>query len=135
MKSLPTALKRCSKYFLEIEVLGSNKGIFLSQRKYIIDLLDETGYSQQSHTSSMPNIKLAADDGELLIDPKRCRKIVGNLYYLRVTRPDIAFSVRLLANLCLHLEGPIGMLLFTFYSMLRVQLGMGFGTKVMGIVR
>ncbi|XP_057984606.1 uncharacterized mitochondrial protein AtMg00810-like [Hevea brasiliensis] len=31
------------KYFLGIEVARSDKGIFISQRKYILDLLEETG--------------------------------------------------------------------------------------------
>lgn len=31
------------KYFLGIEVLRSRKGIFINQRKYILDLLAETG--------------------------------------------------------------------------------------------
>jgi len=31
------------KYFLGIEVAYSRQGIFVSQRKYIIDLLKETG--------------------------------------------------------------------------------------------
>ena len=31
------------KYFLGIEVLRSKRGIFISQRKYILDLLAETG--------------------------------------------------------------------------------------------
>ena len=33
------------KYFLGIEVSRSNKGIFLSQRKYALDLLQETSMS------------------------------------------------------------------------------------------
>ena len=31
------------KYFLGIEVAHSRKGIFISQQKYILDLLKETG--------------------------------------------------------------------------------------------
>lgn len=31
------------KYFLGIEVLRSRVGIFISQRKYVLDLLAETG--------------------------------------------------------------------------------------------
>ena len=31
------------KYFLGIEVMRSKKGIFLTQRKYVLDLLKETG--------------------------------------------------------------------------------------------
>ena len=31
------------KYFLGIEVARSKQGIFISQRKYVLDLLQETG--------------------------------------------------------------------------------------------
>ena len=37
------------KYFLGIEVSRSKKGMFLSQRKYVLDLLEETGKIKQSH--------------------------------------------------------------------------------------
>ena len=33
------------KYFLGIEVSWSNKGIFISQEKYVLDLLQETSMS------------------------------------------------------------------------------------------
>jgi Reverse transcriptase (RNA-dependent DNA polymerase) len=31
------------KYFLEIEIIHSTKGLFICQRKYTLDLLKETG--------------------------------------------------------------------------------------------
>ena len=58
-------------------------------------MLDETRLlaAKPYDTPLMPNIKLAVDDGELLIDPERYRMIVGKLNYLTITRLDIAFSV------------------------------------------
>ena len=38
-------------------------------------------------------LKLTPDDGELLKDPVKYRRLMGRLIYLMVTRPDIAFSV------------------------------------------
>ena len=48
------------KYFLEIEVAYSKTEIFLSQRKYTLDLLAETGLlgGKGAHILVDPNIKL-----------------------------------------------------------------------------
>ena len=32
------------KYFLDVEVMRSKRGIFLSQRKYVLDLLSKIGF-------------------------------------------------------------------------------------------
>jgi len=51
------------KYFLGIEVSRSRKGIFLSQRKYTLDLLQETGMSacQPTDTLVEEGLKLYVD--------------------------------------------------------------------------
>ncbi|KAK2356004.1 hypothetical protein QL285_093367 [Trifolium repens] len=48
------------KHFLGIEVTHSRKGIFISQQKYIVDLLQETGKTacKPACTPIDPNVKL-----------------------------------------------------------------------------
>ena len=88
------------RYFLGIEVARSKQGIFISQRKYVLDLLKETGMlsSKSSETPMDPNIKFNKDDGELLHDPGRYRRLVGKFIYLTVTRPDITFAVGIVSQ-------------------------------------
>nr|GEX17042.1 putative RNA-directed DNA polymerase [Tanacetum cinerariifolium] len=51
------------KYFLGIEVARCQEGIFLPQRKYIVDLLAEVGllYCKPEDTPSVPNLKLGCE--------------------------------------------------------------------------
>ena len=64
--------------------MRSKKGIYLSQRKYVLDLLSETGKlgAKPSGTSMMLNQQLVK--GELCKDPQRYRRLVGKLNYLTV---------------------------------------------------
>ncbi|RVW76474.1 Retrovirus-related Pol polyprotein from transposon TNT 1-94 [Vitis vinifera] len=82
------------KYFLGIEVSRSKKGMFLSQRKYVLDLLKETGKieAKPCTTPMVPNVQLMPDDGDPFYNPERYRRVVGKLNYLTVTRPDIAYA-------------------------------------------
>ena len=41
------------KYFLAVEVMRSKQGIILSQRKYVLDLLSETGKLEAKPCSSL----------------------------------------------------------------------------------
>ncbi|MFS7918608.1 putative RNA-directed DNA polymerase [Helianthus anomalus] len=83
------------KYFLGIEVLRSKQGIFICQRKYVLDLLAETGMVEcrPADTPMMVNHGLHMEDGADLADKERYQRIVGKLIYLSHTRPDIAYAV------------------------------------------
>ena len=68
------------KYFLGIEVDRSKKSILLSQRKYVLDLLSESGMLRcRSINSPMDvNTKLLPDEGELFKDVGRYKRLVRN---------------------------------------------------------
>jgi len=88
------------KYFLGIEVARSQLGIALSQRKYTLDLLSETGMLGAKPVDSPMdvNCRLSDDQGELLHKPEKYRRLVGKLNYLTVTRPDISFAVSVVSQ-------------------------------------
>ncbi|GAA0170000.1 hypothetical protein LIER_24362 [Lithospermum erythrorhizon] len=44
-----------------------------------------------------PNVQFTHDD-KLFDNPEKCRRLVGKLNYLRVTRPDITFAIMLLVR-------------------------------------
>ena len=83
------------RYFLGIEVAQSSSGIVLSQRKYALDVLEETEMLNCKPMDSPmdPNVKLLPRQGEPFTDPRRYRRFVGRLNYLTITQPDISFAV------------------------------------------
>ena len=79
--------------------MRSKRGIFLSQRKYVLDLLSETGkLAAKSCQSPMAQSLHLTREGELFEDPERYKRLVGKLNYLTVTRPDIAYSVSVVSQ-------------------------------------
>lgn len=72
------------KYFLGIEVTCVPEGLVLSQRKYILDILDDCGM-QGCRPSSFPikqNLKLDKGEKESKVDASQYRRIAGRLLYL-----------------------------------------------------
>ncbi|XP_048491475.1 uncharacterized mitochondrial protein AtMg00810-like [Beta vulgaris subsp. vulgaris] len=88
-------------YFLGIEVHRNDKGIFLSQRKYIKDILVDAGM-EECFVAPAPlstGLKLSPEVGDLLDStPDVYRRLVGRLLYLGITRPDLSYSVQHLSQ-------------------------------------
>ena len=87
------------KYFVGVEVMRSKYEIFLSQRKYVLDLLSKTRKLGSKPCSSLIAQSLhLSGEGELFRDPERCRRLIGKLNYLTITHPDIAHSVSVVSQ-------------------------------------
>jgi hypothetical protein len=88
------------KYFLGIEVSRSNKGIFLCQRKYTLDLLQETGMSacQPVDAPIKEGLKLCVEPNQVPADKVRYQRLVGRLMYLAHTRPDLAYALSVISQ-------------------------------------
>ena len=69
------------KYFLGIEVARSKRGIFLSQRKYVLDLLTEVGMldCKPADSSTVQNKKLGVYPDQEPADKESYQRLVGKL--------------------------------------------------------
>ncbi|WKA03136.1 hypothetical protein VitviT2T_021265 [Vitis vinifera] len=88
------------KYFLGIEVSRSSEEIFLSQRKYALDILQETGMSgcQLINTLIEEGLKLCVEPNQVSTDKGRYQRLVGRLMYLAHTRPDLAYALSVVSQ-------------------------------------
>ena len=98
-----------TKFLLGVEVIRDreNRTIALSQRQYIIDMLERYGMSDCNPVSTpmQPNLKLSKAMGPQTPDEEEYMSkvpylnAVGSLQYLAtMTRPDIAYAVSTLAR-------------------------------------
>ncbi|XP_060965504.1 uncharacterized mitochondrial protein AtMg00810-like [Cannabis sativa] len=88
------------KYFPGFEIARAEEGLFLCQRKYTLQLLEDSGFmgSKPSKTPMDPKLKLDNEHGEALDNPSHYRQLVGKLLYLTLSRPDITYAVNSLSQ-------------------------------------
>ena len=90
------------KYFLGIEVARSTSGIYLHQRKYTLDILQDSSLlgAKPSKILMEQNHTLQKSESAFLSSSEVAsyRRLVGRLLYLTVTRSDLAYSVQVLSQ-------------------------------------
>ncbi|KAM1784958.1 hypothetical protein ACFX12_037917 [Malus domestica] len=93
-------------YFLGLQITYKSTGLFVSQTKYIQDLLAKVDMqdAKSCATPCLPYHRLSKTEGTLYHSPEQYRSIVGALQYLTFTRPDIAFAVN---QCCQFMHNPL----------------------------
>ncbi|GKA47809.1 putative ribonuclease H-like domain-containing protein, partial [Tanacetum coccineum] len=82
-------------FFLGLQVKQKNDGIFISQDKYVAEILKKFGFTEVKTASTPMETQkplLKDEDGEE-VDVHLYRSMIGSLMYLTSSRPDIMFAV------------------------------------------
>jgi len=87
-------------FFLGLQIKQLNDGIFISQSKYVNELLKNFKMHESKHTSTpmTTSTKLDQDLNGKPVNDKTYRGMIGSLLYLTASRLDIMFSVCLCAR-------------------------------------
>ena len=81
-------------YFLGLQVKQSFTGIFISQEKYLKEMLKKFQMEDSSTVSTpMVGCKLSKDDISLDVDQRTYHSMIGILLYIIASRPDIMQAV------------------------------------------
>nr|GFA66854.1 ribonuclease H-like domain-containing protein [Tanacetum cinerariifolium] len=91
-------------YFLGILVTRDSSGMFLSQRKYAMEILERAHMvgCNPSRTPVDTEFKLG-DGGTPVVNPTLYQSLAGSLQYLTFTRPDITYAVQ---QVYLYIQDP-----------------------------
>ncbi|XP_019173019.1 PREDICTED: uncharacterized protein LOC109168450 [Ipomoea nil] len=91
-------------FFLGIETLKVDGGLFLSQRRYMGDILTRAGMSDCKSLATLVAVTQAATPSTHSFDnPTQYCSIIGALQYLTIIRPDHSYAVN---RLCQFMHSP-----------------------------
>ena len=87
-------------YFLGLQIKQLKNGTFVSQGKYIKDMLKKFGMSDSKAISTPmgTNGNLDSDASGNMVDQKLYWSMIGSLLYVTASRPDVMFSVCMCAR-------------------------------------
>ena len=85
------------RFFLGIEVMQRDNGIFICQRRYALEILRRFGMVESNEVNSpiVPRFKASKDKDGAPVDESVFKQLVGSLIYLTAIRPDIMFATSL----------------------------------------
>jgi hypothetical protein len=82
-------------FFLGLQIRQRNQGIFISQTKYIKEMLKRFGmeYCKPIITPMQTSCKLSKDDDSKSTNQRQYRSMIGSLLYVTASRPDVMQAV------------------------------------------
>jgi hypothetical protein len=82
-------------FFLGLLIRQSKQGVFISQTKYIREILKRFGMEDCKPviTPMQTSCKLRKDDDSKSTYQKQCRSMIGSLLYVIVSRPGVMQEV------------------------------------------
>lgn len=91
-------------YFLDIQLLHTEKGIFLSQKRVAETILQRANMLDCQPLATPMAAQLAVPNGSEKFEiGTHYRAIVGSLQYLQFTRPDLAYAAN---SVCQYMHKP-----------------------------
>ena len=87
-------------YFLGLQIKQMKNGTFMSQGKYIKDMLKKFGMDDAKAISTLmgTNGSLDSDASGNMMDQKMYRSMIRSLLYVTASRPDVMFNVCMCAR-------------------------------------
>jgi hypothetical protein len=87
-------------YFLSLQIKQLKNDTFVSQHKYIKEMLKKFGMNESKAISTpmRTNDNLDSDASGNMVNQKLYRSMIGSLLYVTASRPDVIFSVRMCAR-------------------------------------
>ncbi|KAG7559351.1 Zinc finger PMZ-type [Arabidopsis thaliana x Arabidopsis arenosa] len=88
------------KYFLGLQIVQSDEGIYISQSTYAKKILKkfQMDKCKEAKTPMSTSLKLSRDENGTDVDVKTYRGMIGSLLYLTESRPDLCLSVGVCAR-------------------------------------